>query len=124
MTHHPLRFLALLALVSSAAAHPAPARADTHFERLFGVVAKSQDRQYDRFSAPMTYAERQLTLREVSQIIARELPGSILDAELVNQGGRSVYVVRWEPSDDSSRGRIVIFVVDAENGRILSRRGG
>lgn len=67
---------------------------------------------------------RTLSLREVAQIIGSQIPGRLSDANLVNEGGRMVYVVRWEPSDNQNRGRILIFVVDAESGQILSRRGG
>lgn len=73
---------------------------------------------------PMSkYADRGqiLSLREVAQIINQSVPGRLSDAQLVNEGGRQVYVVRWEPSEN--RGRIIEFVVDAESGRILSRRG-
>lgn len=67
---------------------------------------------------------RQLSLREVVQIIASQVPGRLSDARLVDQGGRTVYLIRWEPSDESARGRLLEFVVDAESGAILSRRGG
>lgn len=67
---------------------------------------------------------RTLSLREVAQIIGSQIPGRLSDANLVNEGGRMVYVVRWEPSDNQNRGRIIIFVVDAESGQIISRRGG
>jgi uncharacterized membrane protein YkoI len=72
----------------------------------------------------MLIQQRQLSLREVAQIIDARVPGRLSDAQLVEQGGRLVYVIRWEPSDESMRGRILIFVVDAETGSILSRRGG
>ena len=35
-------------------------------------------------------------------------------------GGRAAYFVQWQLPD----GRVVIFVVDAESGQILSRQGG
>ena len=65
-----------------------------------------------------------LSLREVAQIIDNNVPGRLSDAQLTNEGGRQVYLVRWEPSQEKERGRIIIFVVDAETGKILSRRGG
>lgn len=67
---------------------------------------------------------RVLSLREVAQIISSQVPGSLSDADLSNNGGRQVYIVRWEPSDPAKRGRIIIFVVDAQTGQILERKGG
>jgi uncharacterized membrane protein YkoI len=121
--HHTFSFVLALAALSSVAVS-APAMADSRFDRLMGFANRGQDRDNASMTVPVTLAERQLTLREVSQIIAREVPGSILEAELSSQNGRAVYVVRWEPSDEAQRGRLLIFVVDAETGRILSRRGG
>lgn len=67
---------------------------------------------------------RQLSLREVVQIIEGSVPGRLSDAQLVYQGQRAVYLIRWEASEPSARGRIILFTVDAETGQILSRRGG
>ncbi|MCU0882376.1 MAG: PepSY domain-containing protein [Hyphomonadaceae bacterium] len=124
MTHHFIKAFALAAIAVGSFATVQPAAAETGLDRLVGLAGRLQDRDQTRMSVPVTLAQRQLTLREVSQIIAREVPGSILEAELSNQGGRPVYVVRWEPSDEAQRGRLLVFVVDAETGRILSRRGG
>jgi uncharacterized membrane protein YkoI len=35
-------------------------------------------------------------------------------------GGRPAYYVQWQTTD----GRVVIFVVDAESGQIIGRQGG
>ncbi len=67
---------------------------------------------------------RTISLREIREIIASQIPGDIQDARLIDDGGRKVYEVRWQPSDPQLRGRIMIFIVDAETGQILSRRGG
>lgn len=77
-----------------------------------------------RDSGFMLIQARQLSLREVVEIIAAQEPGRLSDAKLVSEGGRAVYQIRWEPSRDSMRGRILFFTVDAETGQILSRRGG
>jgi uncharacterized membrane protein YkoI len=37
----------------------------------------------------------------------------------VVENGRTIYVVRWQ----ASRGRIIIFRVDAETGQIIGRQG-
>lgn len=124
MTHHFICSFVLGVTAVLGAGFSQPAMADSRIDRFFDLAGRLQERDQTRMTVPVTLAQRQLTLREVSQIIAREVPGSILEAELSNQGGRPVYVVRWEPSDESQRGRLLVFVVDAESGRILSRRGG
>jgi uncharacterized membrane protein YkoI len=124
MTHHFICSFVLGVTAVAGAGFAQPAMADSRIDRFFDLAGRLQERDQTRMTVPVTLAQRQLTLREVSQIIAREVPGSILEAELSNQGGRPVYVVRWEPSDESQRGRLLVFVVDAESGRILSRRGG
>ena len=35
-------------------------------------------------------------------------------------GGRPAYFVQWQTND----GRVIIFVVDAQSGQIISRQGG
>jgi hypothetical protein len=69
-------------------------------------------------------ARAQLSLRQVVEIIDAQEPGRMLDSESVVTNGRLTYVVRWEPSREALRGRILFFTVDAETGQILSRRGG
>ena len=80
----------------------------------------------NQFGASFNFQEpmRTISLREIREIIASQVPGDIQDARLIEDGGRKVYEVRWQPSDASLRGRIMIFIVDAETGQILSRRGG
>jgi len=53
-------------------------------------------------------------------MIARTTPGTHLDTDRGDFGGRPAYFVRWKTSD----GRVIIFVVDADSGQILSRQGG
>ncbi|OYU78075.1 MAG: hypothetical protein CFE32_03205 [Alphaproteobacteria bacterium PA3] len=46
-------------------------------------------------------------------------PGNQLDTQIVNENGRPFYIVRWQ----ASRGRIMIFKVDAQSGQIVGRQG-
>ena len=64
-------------------------------------------------------ANQNLSLSQIVEIINAQEPGEQLDARLVNEGGRTVYVVRWQ----ASRGRIIIFRVDAQSGQIIGRQG-
>jgi hypothetical protein len=118
MRHTVLPLLAL----ALAAATASPAQADPLFPDLFPWRAPVITDSSRDGVVPVRQA-RQLSLREVAQIIDARVPGRLSDAQLVEQNGRMVYVIRWEPSDENARGRIIIFVVDAETGAILSRRG-
>ena len=63
---------------------------------------------------------RQVPLSRVIGNIARSVPGRQLNTTLGDYGGRSAYFVQWQTSD----GRVIIFIVDAESGGILAREGG
>lgn len=58
-------------------------------------------------------------LSQVLETINAQEPGSQLDTNTVIENGRTLYVVRWQ----ASRGRIIIFRVDAETGQIIGRQG-
>jgi hypothetical protein len=57
-------------------------------------------------------------LMQVLESINAQEPGTQLDTNTVVENGRTIYVVRWQ----ASRGRIIIFRVDAETGQILGRQ--
>jgi uncharacterized membrane protein YkoI len=63
---------------------------------------------------------RQAPLSRVLATIAARQPGRHLNTTMGEANGKPVYFVQWQLSD----GRVVIFVVDAESGRILDRQGG
>lgn len=65
-----------------------------------------------------------LSFREIVQIINSRIPGKASDARESFESGRKVFIVRWEPSSEALRGKIFIFVVDAETGQILRQSGG
>ncbi len=65
-------------------------------------------------------AGRLAPLSRVLATVAAAQPGRHLNTTVGDEGGRTVYFVQWQLPD----GRIVIFVVDAESGRILRRQAG
>lgn len=68
------------------------------------------------FTQAMTAA---VSLGQVIEMLNSIEPGSQLDTRTVVEGGRTIYVVRWQ----ASRGRIIIFRVDAETGQVIGRQG-
>jgi uncharacterized membrane protein YkoI len=82
---------------------------------VLGAEGPDQDRARDAVRAG-----RQAPLSRVLAMIAQRTPGRHLNTTQGDLGGRPVYYVQWQLPD----GRVVIFVVDAESGAILSRQGG
>jgi uncharacterized membrane protein YkoI len=67
----------------------------------------------------MQIATTLVPLSQVLETINAQEPGNQLDTNTVIENGRTIYVVRWQ----ASRGRIIIFRVDAETGQIIGRQG-
>ena len=65
-------------------------------------------------------AGRQTPLPRVLAMIARGNPGRHLNTTQGEHQGRTAYFVQWQYPD----GQVVIFVVDAESGQMISRQGG
>jgi len=63
---------------------------------------------------------RQVPLSLVIAMIASRTPGRQLNTTMGEFGGRSAYFVQWQTHD----GRVIIFIVDASSGGVLSRQGG
>ena len=63
---------------------------------------------------------RQVPLSQVIANIASRTPGRQLNTTQGDAGGRPAYFVQWQTND----GRVIIFVVDAQSGQIISRQGG
>lgn len=82
---------------------------------VFGAEAGDQDR-----ARAAVRAGRQAPLSRVLAMIAQRTPGRHLNTTQGDFGGRPAYFVQWQMPD----GRVVIFIVDAESGAILSRQGG
>jgi uncharacterized membrane protein YkoI len=113
--------IAFSCVFSAQAADARPKSSSGQDARTFSYIGPQ-----NQFGPSFSFQEqfRTISLREIREIIASQVPGDIQDARLIEDGGRKVYEVRWQPSDASLRGRIMIFIVDAESGQILSRRGG
>ncbi|GBF58206.1 hypothetical protein PbB2_01878 [Candidatus Phycosocius bacilliformis] len=58
-------------------------------------------------------------LGQVLDMINSVEPGVQLDTRLISENGRPFYIVRWQ----ASRGRIIIFKIDAQTGSIVGRQG-
>jgi uncharacterized membrane protein YkoI len=69
---------------------------------------------------PAPASGRQVSLSSVIATIKARQPGRHLNTTMGEAGGRAAYIVQWQTPD----GRVVIFIVDAESGQILSRQGG
>lgn len=67
----------------------------------------------------MQIANTLVPLGQVLETINAQEPGTQLDTNTVIENGKPIYVVRWQ----ASRGRIIIFRVDAETGQIIGRQG-
>lgn len=67
----------------------------------------------------MQMSSNLVPLGQVFATINSQEPGRQLDTNTVMDNGRPIYVVRWQ----ASRGRIIIFRVDAESGQIIGRQG-
>lgn len=63
---------------------------------------------------------RQAPLAQVIAMIGARTPGRQLNTTQGDFNGRSAYFVQWQTTD----GRVIIFIVDAQSGAILSRQGG
>ena len=109
------RRLALAALLACAAA-PAAGWAQPYPDTgrpVFGAEGGEQDRAREAVRAG-----RQIPLARVLAMIGQRTPGRHLNTTQGDAGGRPAYYVQWQlPS-----GQVVIFVVDAESGAILSRQ--
>ena len=100
----------MLAAPAAASAQPWP----DNGRPVFGGE-QDQDRARDAVRAGL-----QAPLSRVLQMIAARTPGRHLNTTQGDFGGRPAYFVQWQMPD----GRVVIFIVDAESGAILSRQGG
>jgi uncharacterized membrane protein YkoI len=96
---------AALALAQPVAAQGRDARPS------LGAAAADQDEARGGHKTPLV---------RVLAMIGQRTPGRHLNTTEGDVGGRAAYLVQWQLPD----GRVMIFVVDAETGQILSRQGG
>lgn len=110
----------IFALIAAFNAQTVEARPRAQVPQVFGYTGSQ-----NYFGSNLNFSEpSQKSLREIRDIVSGQIAGEMIDAKLIDEGGRKVYEVRWAPSDAQLRGRIIIFIVDADSGQILSRRGG
>lgn len=111
------RLLSILGLCAAAAASGAAhAQPWPDVDRPgLGAYGGDQDR-----ARAAVRAGRQAPLSRVLAMIASRTPGRHLNTTQGEFGDRPAFFVQWQMPD----GRMVIFVVDAESGAILSRQGG
>lgn len=118
---HPMKKLIALLLSSSlltslALVEPAQAgRASTALASPMGLVLREDVRNGGLFQA----ASQIVPLSQVLEMINSIEPGNQLDTQIVTENGRPFYIVRWQ----ASRGRIMLFKVDAQSGQIVGRQG-
>jgi uncharacterized membrane protein YkoI len=102
MKRHLLIAVLLLGALAPAAAS-AKDSAGSHRERPYVLVAGGQ-----------------VPLSRVLAMIAQRTPGRPLNTTLGESAGRPAYFVQWLMAN----GRVVVFIVDAENGAIIGQQGG
>ena len=105
-----------LAALAFFAGTVAPVAAQAQNPRaIFGAGRGDQDQAREAVRAG-----RQVPLAKILRTIGARNPGRHLNTTLGEQGGRTTYFIQWQLDG----GQVVVFVVDAENGQILSRQGG
>lgn len=80
-----------------------------------GLVFREDTRHGGRFQL----VSQIVPLGQVLEMINAIEPGNQLDTQIVTENGRPFYIVRWQ----ASRGRIMIFKIDAQSGQIVGRQG-
>jgi hypothetical protein len=87
-----------------------------------GVLGHAQGRSL--LPGPMDHNGRMSLMQIASSLVPlgqvfEAINAQELDTNTVIENGKPIYVVRWQ----ASRGRIIIFRVDAETGQIIGRQG-
>jgi uncharacterized membrane protein YkoI len=91
------------------------------FIALLGASVSAQKAEASRGpeAGLFVLASQTVPLSQVLNRINDIEPGTQLDTSLISENGRPYYIVRWQ----ASRGRIIIFKVDAQTGQIVGRQG-
>lgn len=108
------RFIAIAALLLALTPVASQAQGYPDYGRPSYGARGDQDRARDAVRGG-----RQVSLSQVIGMIARSTPGRQLNTTMGDYSGRPAYFVQWQTPD----GRVIIFIVDAESGQILSRQG-
>lgn len=114
----PLLLAALLVLGAGAAR---AASFDHRLDSGIGSLMQTVGAHSDQDNARRAVREgRVLPLGQVLQRVQQRVPGRLLDADLIERGGRSIYLIKMMTRD----GNVAIVSADAVTGNILSIRQG
>lgn len=117
--------LSLLGLMALGAGEVRAASYDIDMARGFGTglgrVIEKTGMNSDQDEARKAVREgRILPLGKVLSKVQRQVPGRLLDANLVNGNGRAIYIIKLMTND----GNVAIVSADAATGNILNVRQG
>ncbi len=116
----PLLFSAVL-VASAGTAHAASFDLALGAGTGIGHVAENVGAHSDQYHAREAVREgRVLPLGKVLARVQQRVPGRLLDANLVERGGRSIYLIKMMTKD----GNVAIVTADAASGNILGVRQG
>ena len=86
-----------------------------------GRLVENASGRSDQDNARQAVREgRVLPLGQVLAKVQQRVPGRLLDANLVERGGRSIYLIKMMTKD----GNVAIVTADATNGNVLNVRQG
>jgi len=108
------RHLAIAVMLIIGSAGPVAAQGYRGYDRQVEGEGE-QDRALDAVRGG-----RHVPLSAVIGQISARMPGRQLNTTLGDFAGRAAYFVQWQTPDN----RLIIFVVDAQSGQIISRQGG
>jgi uncharacterized membrane protein YkoI len=120
-----LKPLALLALAAVMAAGGGEAASAASWDRDIGggigrPIQKTGSRSDQDHAREAVREGRILPLGKVLAGVQQQYPGRLLDADLVDSGGRPIYLIKLMTRD----GNVAIVTADAATGRILGYRQG
>jgi uncharacterized membrane protein YkoI len=99
------RFLVIAALLTAAS----PVAVDAQPTRQQAQAQQAQGQ---------SQGVRQVPLSRVLEMVGQQMPGRHLNTTVGDAAGRPAYFVQWQTPD----GRVLVVVVDAQNGRIVGRQ--
>lgn len=117
------RTFALFAALVAAAALPAAAQAGVRLKvdaGLGGLGIGVAAAHHGPAPVQMAQNERRIPLPQVIARLKSQTGGEYVSANVMEQGGRTVYWIRMRHPG----GRFVDYVVDAQTGQIISEQGG
>jgi hypothetical protein len=113
--------LALAAMALLAGAGPARAASWDHERSFVGRPIQHSDMRSDQIEAREgVRSGKILPLGKVLRNVHARYPGQLLDAQLVDEGGRPVYLIKLMTGD----GTVAIVSADAATGEIFDYRQG